>query len=70
MSRVGLRTVAIVLNPLVQRNSIQVVVNPFVLAVLGGSRNNYLYRRVIDNRKWKSIYMSSRDNKTASENLF
>lgn len=38
VSRVGLRTVAIVLNPLVQRNSIQVVVNPFVLAVLGGSR--------------------------------
>jgi hypothetical protein len=38
--------------------------------VLGVSRNHYFYRRVTENRQWKSIFTGGRRNKTASGNRF
>jgi hypothetical protein len=38
--------------------------------VLGVSRNHHFYRRVTENRQWKSIFTGGRRNKTASENRF
>jgi hypothetical protein len=39
------------------------------LLVLRISRYNYLYGRVTENRRWKSIFAGDRGNKTVSENL-
>jgi hypothetical protein len=38
--------------------------------VLGASSNHHFYRRVTENRQWKSIFTSGRRNKTASGNRF
>jgi hypothetical protein len=42
----------------------------FVTASDRGNRNHHFYRRITENRQWKSIFTGGRRNKTASENRF